>query len=221
MTKYTSVLTAIGLNLVLLISSFQKSPDRAQTPSGPACSSTADDGAIYSAVIRATLLDVEAVYDTAPNSGAIHGKNGVVLSTQTSGYPPGMGTSTSFGGKARQELLAATAAETKSDFDARAKLHRDVTRSIEPLGTIIFVTANDVAVLTANDSGGWEAFHEKYPNAFGLTFVSAIGFNTSHDQALVYLGNTCGISCGSGYFVLLGEKKGKWEVWNIARIWAS
>jgi hypothetical protein len=132
-----------------------------------------------------------------------------------------MGTSTSFGGKARQELLAAAAAETKSDFDARAKLHCDVTRSIEPQGTIIFVSANDVAFLAANGSGGWDAFHKKYPNAFGLTFVSAIGFNTSHDQALVYLGNTCGISCGSGYFVLLRGKKGKWEVWNIARIWAS
>jgi hypothetical protein len=221
MAKHTSVLTTIGLNLMLLIPSFQKSSDPAQTPAGPACSSTADDGAIYSAVIRGTLLEVQAVYDTAPNSGAIHGKNSVVLSTQSSGYPPGMGTSTSFGGKARQELLAAAAAETKSDFDARAKLHCDVTRSIEPQGTIIFVSANDVAFLAANGSGGWDAFHKKYPNAFGLTFVSAIGFNTSHDQALVYLGNTCGISCGSGYFVLLRGKKGKWEVWNIARIWAS
>ena len=220
MTKYTSVFTTIGLNLVLLISSFQKSPDPAQTPSGPACSSTADDGAIYTAVIRRTLLDVEPDYDTSPNSGAIHGKSRVVLSTQTQEYPPGMGTSTRFGGEAREKLLGSASAETRSDFDARAKLHCDVARSIEPQGTIIFVTANDVAVLAANDSGGWDAFHKKYPNAFGLTFVSAIGFNTSHDEALVYLGNQCGISCGTGYFALLRKKKGKWEVWNIANIWA-
>lgn len=211
MIKYASVLATIGLNLVLFVSSYQKSPDPAQTPSGPACSSTADDAAIYSAVIGGTLLK-EA-----------NGKSRVVLFTQTEGYPPGMGTSTSFGGKARQELLGSAAAETKSDFEARAKLHCDVTRSVEPQGRIIFATAKDVVgVLSANDPGAWDAFQKKYPNAVGLTFVSAIGFNTSHDQALVYLGNQCGISCGSGYFVLLKKNKhGKWEVWNIANIWAS
>jgi hypothetical protein len=220
-TVLFSVLTVSIVCWCQTVSSFQKSLDPGQMPSGPACSSTADDGAIYSAVIRRTLLDVQAVYDTRANSGTKHGKSRVVLSTQTQGYPPGMGTSTTFGVEARQKLLGSASAETKSDFDARAKLHCDVTKSIEPQGTIVFVTANDVEVLAANDSGGWDAFHKKYPNSFGLTFVSAIGFNTPHDQALVYLGNQCGISCGSGYFVLLRKKRGKWEVWNMASIWAS
>jgi hypothetical protein len=210
MTKCSWVLATIGLNLMLFVPSFQKSSDPTQTPSGPACSSTADDADIYSAVIHGTLLKEE------------NGQSRVVLFAQTSaGYPPGMAASTSFGAKARKELLDSAAAETKSDFDARAKLHCEVTKSIEPQGRIIFVTAKEVEPLFATHSGGWDAFQKKYPDAVGFTIVSAIGFSTSHDQALVYLGNSCGILCGSGYFVLLQKKDGKWEVQSIANIWVS
>ena len=51
--------------------------------------------------------------------------------------------------------------------------------------------------------------------------MSPIGFNAPHHQALVYVGNSCGMLCGAGYLVLLEKKKDKWVVQKTAQIWIS
>jgi hypothetical protein len=70
-------------------------------------------------------------------------------------------------------------------------------------------------------ASGWKDFAQKYPNTTGVTIVSAIGFDASHRQALVYVGNSCGMLCGSGYVVLLEKKKDKWMATKTAKIWIA
>ena len=68
-------------------------------------------------------------------------------------------------------------------------------------------------------ASGWKDFTAKYPNAAGFSIVSSIAFDASHRQALVYVGNSCGMLCGTGYVVLLEKKKDKWIAAKTAKIW--
>ena len=56
----------------------------------------------------------------------------------------------------------------------------------------------------------WTTFYKTYPNSSGLIFLSKVGFNNRHDQALVYVARTCGGLCGVGSYFLLGKANGKW-----------
>lgn len=70
--------------------------------------------------------------------------------------------------------------------------------------------------------GGTDAFDEHYPGAQGLMFLSPIGFNKSHTQALVYVENTIGFGTGSsGYLVLMTKQTGVWQVVRVQLVWIS
>lgn len=58
----------------------------------------------------------------------------------------------------------------------------------------------------------WPSFYERYPNSIGYIVLSQVGFNTEHDQAFLYIGNSCGSLCGAGYYVLLAKDQGTWSV---------
>ena len=48
-------------------------------------------------------------------------------------------------------------------------------------------------------------------DAFGVVFfVSAVGFNSVRDRAVVYIAHVCGGLCGEGAVVFLSKEKGKW-----------
>jgi hypothetical protein len=203
------VFAALGLNLLLVASSGQTWARKSNSPE-VACSNFADDSEIYGVAIHETLMKGD------------HTDDQILLLDQTSaGYPPGMGAWTSFGGEKRKELLDAAASKTKSDFEARTKLHCDVPKNIEPHSKIVFVTSKEEDELFSGGRDDWGAFKKKYPRASGFAIVSAIGFNATHDQALVYLGTSCGGLCGSGYLVLLTMKDGKWQVEKVANLWVS
>jgi len=42
--------------------------------------------------------------------------------------------------------------------------------------------------------------------------VSAVGFNSDHTRALVYVGHSCGRTCGGGTYHLMAKKAGRWDV---------
>lgn len=203
-------LALVGFSSFLSGPSSAQSGNSSQPPSNQACPTSADSAAIYSLALRESLLRKD------------DGKTRIVLLSQTSGgFPPGMAASTSFGANARKDLLDTAAADTKSDFQTKAGLQCDVPTNIEPRERIVFVTPNQMDALFPKGAGDWGAFGKKYPRAAGFTLVSAIGFNASQEQALVYVGHSCGMLCGSGYLVLLAKKQDKWEVQKIANIWVS
>jgi hypothetical protein len=198
---------------VLLIPSAcraQKPPEAAAQSPPAVCTPSADDDAIYSAAFNKVIL-----------KGGDDRRQIVLLSRTSTAYPPGMAAFTAFERPERKELLDAAATATKIDFDAKAKLMCDLTANAALSAAVVLVSLNERDEIFSKDSGLWKDFTKKYPNAAGFTIVSAIGFNAPHNQALVYVGNSCGLLCGNGYVVLLDKKKEKWIAAKIAKIWTA
>jgi len=185
----------------------QKPSKPAQSASAATCVTSPDDAAIYSTALNKVVLKDR------------DDKRQIVLLSQTSaGYPPGMAAFTAASTPDRTELLDAASTATKIDFDAKAKLTCDLTTNAELSAGVVFMSPKESDELFSKVSE-WKDFAAKYPNAAGFTIVSAIGFDASHRQALVYVGNSCGMLCGTGYVVLLEKKKDKWIVTKTAKIW--
>ncbi len=185
----------------------QKPSKPAQSPSAATCATSPDDAAIYSAALNKVLL-----------KDRDDKRQIVLLSRTSSAYPPGMAAFTASSTPDKKELLEAASTATKNDFDAKAKLNCDLTTSTELKTSVVFITPAERDELFSKASG-WRDFAQKYPNAAGFTIVSAIGFNHSHNEALVYIGNSCGMLCGTGYVVRLEKKKDKWVAAKTAKIW--
>ena len=206
----TGLLTAAAVVVAL----FASPPSRSAQKSAPAqsasatCAASPDDAAIYSAALTKVILKDR------------DDKRQIVLLSQTSAaYPPGMASFVASTTPDRTELLDTASTATKNDFDAKAKLSCDLTSAA--LGaTVVFMNPQEKDELFSKGSG-WKDFAQKHPNAAGFTIVSAIGFDASRRQALVYVGNSCGMLCGNGYVVLLEKKKDKWIAAKTAKIWIA
>jgi hypothetical protein len=187
----------------------RKPSPSAQSASATACATSADDDAIYSAALTKVILKDR------------NDRRQIVLLSQTSaGYPAGMASFTASSTPDKKELFDSASTEAKSDFDAKAKLNCDLTGSTELKTSVVFMTPAERDELFSKASG-WKDFAQKYPNAAGFTIASAIGFNHSHNEALVYVGNSCGMLCGNGYVVRLEKKKDKWIAAKAAKIWIA
>lgn len=74
------------------------------------------------------------------------------------------------------------------------------------------VSSETIATLFKQD--GWDAFYKRYPGSGGYVIVSAVGFNKSKSQAMVYTGSSCGGLCGRWSFHLLEKIDGNWKEVN-------
>jgi len=186
-------------------------PAGSQTASaGPACSPTVDDSAIYSAALQQTVL-----------KGRDDSTQVILYSQTSAGLPPGLASSTYTSPAQRQELTSAAEPATKKDFDAKVTLQCGLGKDIAPVGRVTLVTAKDRNRFFNPGGTFWKGFDQTYPHAAGFTLLSAIGFNGQHKQALVYVGNSCNVLCGTGYFVLLEKKHDKWAAVKTAVLWTA
>ena len=64
-------------------------------------------------------------------------------------------------------------------------------------------------------------FEGRYPGATGYFYLSQIGFNQAHDQALVYVRYWCEGLCGMADIVFLVKEEDKWIVKETMRLWRS
>jgi hypothetical protein len=69
--------------------------------------------------------------------------------------------------------------------------------------------------------GYWRTYYAAYPRSYGATRLSAIGYDQSVENALVYVEHGCGGLCGSGNIVLLHREQGRWRVVKIEMTWVS
>ncbi len=184
----------------------QKPSEPAQSASA-ACATSPDDAAIYLAALTKIVL-----------KGHDDKRQIVLLSQTSAAYPPGMAAFTASSTPDKKELLDAASTATKNDFDAKAKLNCDLTTNAELSAAVSFMSSREIDELFSKVSE-WRDFAAKYPNAAGFTIVSSIASDASHREALVYVGNSCGMLCGTGYVVLLEKKKDKWIVAKTAKIW--
>lgn len=59
---------------------------------------------------------------------------------------------------------------------------------------------------------GWQRFHEKYPEAPGIIYLSRAGFGSAGDQVLLYWGFQTDWLYGDGGYVELAKVAGAWQV---------
>jgi hypothetical protein len=71
------------------------------------------------------------------------------------------------------------------------------------------------------NQSGWEVFYNRYPQAPGITTLSRVGFNSTLDQALVYIGTQSNWLAGAGYYVLLKKADGVWSIDQQVMAWIS
>jgi hypothetical protein len=71
------------------------------------------------------------------------------------------------------------------------------------------------------NQSGWEIFYNRYPQAPGITSLSRVGFNSSFNQALVYIGTQSNWLAGAGYYVLLKKTDGIWSIDQQVLAWIS
>jgi hypothetical protein len=69
--------------------------------------------------------------------------------------------------------------------------------------------------------GGWEDFHERFPNSASYVEFSAVGFNRAGTLAFLYASKNCGTLCGEGRFVLLEKTPRGWEIAGRQSLWIS
>jgi hypothetical protein len=60
--------------------------------------------------------------------------------------------------------------------------------------------------------GFWTELNRKYPDAWGVTFLSKVGFNERHTEALVQAHQWCGDDCRVHETLFLRQTKGRWRV---------
>jgi hypothetical protein len=71
------------------------------------------------------------------------------------------------------------------------------------------VSSDAIGVLLQD--GGWDSFYNRYPDSGGYIIMSAVGFNKERTRAIVYMGSSCGVLCGSWRFHLLEKIDGDWK----------
>jgi hypothetical protein len=144
----------------------------------------------------------------------------VLLDQTATGFPPGMAAVTRFGEKT-QNFLKDVSEHTRQAFDSHNK-NRVKIESAKIKGSFEIMLLSDDAVKTlVEGSKGWQAFHDKYPKASGITLVSRPGLNSDGTRALLYMGTSCDMRCGDGIFILLGRENGQWKVLKKETIWVS
>ena len=72
-----------------------------------------------------------------------------------------------------------------------------------------------------NSPGQWNEFYRQFPNSNGLIGLSRAGFNSSGNQALVYIEHNCRGLCGTGHYLLLAKIDQRWGVQKKFMAWIS
>ena len=208
--KYRDSLSPLGVFvLIVLISPHAASAKQAPAPNPEGCNLTAEELEVYSETIQEVLLKDQD--DTAR----------VIVRERTSdGYPPGLASMKSHRGETK-ELLNSLHVGTRDQFDAQNKTSCILDPHIRPTGRIQLLSAREEQASFPKGGGSWKEFYKKYPGATGFTLLSRIGFSSKRNEAMVYLGNSCGLLCGNGYLVVLDKHKGKWKVVQQAHIWVA
>lgn len=69
--------------------------------------------------------------------------------------------------------------------------------------------------------GDWPAFYKRFPSSSGIVRFSRIGFSEDGMQALFYLNNHCGGLCGTGMYVVMEKRNGRWAIEREIEMWIS
>jgi hypothetical protein len=109
-----------------------------------------------------------------------------------------------------------------NDFLNRNSSQGPLSRTIPTdLPRVFLSRAEEDKFFDRKSHDGWELFYKKYPHAGGIMAFSRVGFNKSHEHALLYSEISCGWLCGTGHYHHLKKESGKWVLAGNYTAWIS
>lgn len=144
----------------------------------------------------------------------------VVLMEQTSTDPGGVENTASTVDSVMKDLPGIDKA-TVENFKAR----NDQAYALSPEMNVgvkyVLLSQAEMNKFFGINQDGWQAFYQNYPDAPGITSVSRVGFNSTYDQALVYIGTMSHYLAGAGYYALMVKVNGVWALSIKTMTWIS
>jgi hypothetical protein len=120
----------------------------------------------------------------------------------------------------RQSFGASLTEGTLADF-----LHRRTTPvplQVDAMPKLRYDLLNKAELdQLVDESGDWQPFFERFPEASGVIYFSPVGFDAAGEQALVYTAFYGDLGSGQGYYVLLAKRDGEWVVDQSVVAWVS
>jgi hypothetical protein len=113
------------------------------------------------------------------------------------------------------------ASSTLDSFRARNDTSYPIRADMELGGPYTLLSQAAKNKIFSQNQSGWDIFYNRYPQAPGITTLSRVGFNTTLDQALVYIGTQSNWLAGSGYYLLLKKVDQAWSIDQQVMVWVS
>ena len=130
-----------------------------------------------------------------------------------------------YGGKLLVPYASKIDASTISDFEAKtvrsvpfplafrynrlARLNAGDHHAFETRGAEIQRTKSNREL---TDMPFWMAFVERFPRAWGISYLSRVGFDKSRSEALIYVRHQCGGGCSSAETILVRKAGSRWRI---------
>jgi hypothetical protein len=94
-------------------------------------------------------------------------------------------------------------------------------RSLHPSIDYELVSSAQLEPIFCNHCGFWPAYYKQFPGSPGILTFSRVGFSVDGTQALFYLSNHCGDLCGTGMYVVMEKRDGRWTIGKEIEMWIS
>jgi len=112
--------------------------------------------------------------------------------------------------------------ETLNDYSTQNVTSYELSDRFDVKTQVVLVDDERIKkIFGQNLRESWESFYNQFPDSGGYTRFSNVGFNTTKDQALIFVTHSCGSLCASGIYYLLVKENGEWKVEKEALIWVS
>jgi len=94
-------------------------------------------------------------------------------------------------------------------------------RSLHPAIDYELVSSAQLEPIFCKHCGFWPAFYKQFPGSQGLLKLSGVGFSADGTQAFFYFSNRCEGLCGTGDYVIMEKRDGRWVIQKDIGMWVS
>lgn len=127
--------------------------------------------------------------------------------------------------KNEAELLRKQAAVLQqSTLDAYRKVNAEpafLRRALQPSIEYQLASSAQLEPIFCYHCGFWAAYYKQFPGSQGLLTFSRVGFSGDGSQAFFYYSNRCEGLCGTGEYVLMAKRDGRWAIQQEIGMWVS
>jgi hypothetical protein len=126
--------------------------------------------------------------------------------------------------KTAESLRKKDPALQQATLDAFRKVNaqqESLRRSLHPSIDYELVTSAQLEPIFCHHCGFWPAYYKQFPGSQGLLTFSGVGFSADGTQAFFYFSNRCEGLCGTGDYVIMEKRDGRWALQKEINMWVS